>query len=130
MNLSNTKILKFKKIYHLFNDNGYRHSDVALFSVLYDESTPQIYTSIPYIISKMEYDVLLYLLQLDEVLDYKSILKNIYACCQSAVSEIGNALKQIEIENDDLKSIKNYYEDVFSKIHHNLEIDLKSLCIH
>lgn len=125
------KILPFvKKIYHLFNDNGYRHSDVALFSVLYDESTPQIYTSIPYIISKMEYDVLLYLLQLDEVLDYKSILKNIYACCQSAVSEIGNALKQIEIENDDLKSIKNYYEDVFSKIHHNLENDLKSLCIH
>lgn len=124
------KILPFvKKIYHLFNDNGYRHSDVALFSVLYDKNTPQIFVLIPYIISKMEYDILLYLLQLDNVSDYKHILKKIYAHSHSTVIDITNALKQIEIENGNLKSIKAYYDDVFSKIHDDLEKGMKSLSI-
>lgn len=124
------KVLPFvQKIYHLFADSGYRHSDVALFSVLYDESTPQIYTSIPYIISKMEYDILLYLLQLNDVSDYKRILNDIYACCQSVVLEINNRLKRIESEDVNLTSIKNYYDDIFSKIYDNLENDIKCLRI-
>lgn len=117
------KILPFVKIiYNLFNDNGYRHSDVALFSVLYDKDTPQIFRLIPYSISKMEYDILLYLLNLDNVIDYKHILKTIYDRCKLTVTHIYNSLKKLEIENMDLKSIKSYYDDVFLKICNNLEI--------
>lgn len=122
------KILPFvKKIYHLFNNNGYRHSDVALFSVLYDKDTPQIFRLIPYLISKMEYDILLYLLQLDDNYEYRYILKTIYNHCHSTVTDISNSLKQINIENNNLASIKSYYNDVFSKIYNTLINDMKTL---
>lgn len=115
------KILPFVKIvYYLFNNSGYRHSDVALFSVLYDENTPKIFKIIPYEISKLEYDILRYLLQLNDFSNRKEILRMIFIRCKSTITKINKLLEQIEIINSNLKSIKDYYDNVFCKIHLNL----------
>lgn len=122
------KILPFVKIiYNIFNNNGYRHSDVALFSVLYNENTPKIFKKIPYEISKMEYDILIYLLQLGNVLEWRDTLKAIFMRCHSTVAKIISTLKQTEKTCNDLKAIKNYYDDVFSKIYINLTNEMKIL---
>ena len=124
------KMLPFvQKIYHLFNDNGYRHSDVALFSVLYDKNTPQIFQSIPYIISEMEYDILFFLLHLNDFCEYRDILKTIYTRCHTTVTDINNSLKKIDINNKNLTSIKCYYDDVFTKIYNSLINDMKNLLL-
>ena len=114
-------ILPFvKMVYRLFDGCGYRHSDVALFSVLYDDNTPQILKNIPYEVSKLEYDVLLYLLQ-QKNFQKNQITKKVLLHCKSTVFKIYKSLKQIGNLNNNIISIKNYYEDIFSKIYCELK---------
>lgn len=113
------RILPFvNSVYKIFNDNGYRHSDVALFSVLYNKDTPIIFKEIPIKISQMEYDILVYLLEKTNFSNTDNIFNEIYIHCLSVVTEIALEMKRISV-SDDLKAIFNYYNKVF------LEIQLK-----
>lgn len=110
------RILPFvNSVYKIFNDNGYRHSDVALFHVLYTEDTPIIFKEIPVKISQMEYDILEFLLQTTNISQNCDIFNIIYARCLSVVNEIITDLNQISVD-EDLYAIFNYYNKVFSEI--------------
>ncbi len=111
-------------IYKLFSMSGYRHSDVSLFSAIYDINTPQILKDIPYIIAKMEYDILQYLLNLKTIDDSSFVLKNIIVICSEVVQNISSCLDKLDIHNNytpEIITVKHYYSKVFSKINEKLQ---------
>lgn len=121
-----SKIIPFiNSIYKIFNDNGYRHSDVALFSVLYTKNTPIIFKEIPVKISQMEYNILEFLLETNNFSKTDDIFLKLYDYCLSVVNEIVSEMNRITV-SDDLNAIFNYYIKVFSKIRIRLSSEINN----
>ncbi len=111
-------------VYKLFDGCGYRHSDVTLFSALYDESTPDILKHIPYKISVLEFVILKYLLKNEDLSDESKVKNEISRLCIETVSDIHHSLDSLNdiAEYDlELQSIITYYQTVFSKIYIRLK---------
>lgn len=103
--------------YDMFNKHGYRHSDVALFEVLFDTHTPDILFEIPSLVANFEYELLLYLLNISAAQSEDEIYSEIDKRGKNLVSTILSMLEKIgslsDIKND---SVLAYYQRIFQRI--------------
>lgn len=102
-------------VYDLFNKNGYRHSDVALFEPLYSSEIIEE-RIIPTLVTKMEYEIIKHLLENDciEIMECKRECDKIIEKYLESIFEI------LYQANHFSNNIHNYYISVFNKIKHNL----------
>lgn len=120
-NLIQKMIPYVRDVYSLFNENGYRHSDVALFDAILDESAPDILFQIPKLVSQLEYNLLNYFLSLkDTDFDNPSYIQNwIFDNVYEVVDNICTRLNTVKLylnNQDSFWNIFDYYYNVFIKI--------------
>ncbi len=104
-------------LYHLFDNCGYRHSDVSSFSVLLEERDPVFLKQIPRLIANLEITVLEDLLNLTEVElspPHSAAYYNLcLQACQEVVEGLNNSCANCSVN---AQKIVRYYDDVFTKI--------------
>ena len=104
-------------LYHLFDNCGYRHSDVSSFSVLLEERDPVFLKQIPRLIANLEITVLEDLLNLTEVElspTHSAAYYNLcLQACQEVLEGINNSCANCSVN---AQKIVRYYDDVFTKI--------------
>lgn len=105
-----------RPIHKIFANSGYRHSDVALFEPLYTSTTPIILKEIPTMISKMEYEILEYIIDNIESIDNNFLI----SICENCIAYILENLYEIKNMKQNIK-ILNYYLSVFKEINSNLQ---------
>lgn len=114
------KMLPFVRYtYNLFNQCGYRHSDVACFEALFDKETPDILKNIPTYVAQLEYDVLQFLLETEYEPQNPTIYHQLKAMCQSITDSVLSGLKKvypIYERSQEMNAIRQYYLMIFSRI--------------
>lgn len=107
--------------YDSLNEHGYRHSDVALFEVMFDIETPQILRQIPFLVAKYEYNVLIFLLNCAYVDQQERVLFELRNMVKDLVDRIMGELEKLSLDYGmNNNTVLEYYNRVFLRVRDSL----------